>query len=218
MKLGAVMVSCRERAEVRAATLRNLAATDWSEDVALAIDDEAETGRLPRITATWRRAVAHAAEADADVVLLMEDDLDFNRYLRENLASWPRLAGVDRSQPFFGSLYNPGFPVMHTWPAGHCHIMHAEACWGAQTYVASPAMARYFLAHWDEIAAEPDIRMPRLAARLVPIYYHLPSLVEHVGRVSTWGGIQHCAVDFDRDWRAAAAAKNVRPDLTQARG
>jgi hypothetical protein len=202
MKLAAVMVSCLERSEVRAATLRNLGATDWDADVDVALDDEAETGRIARITATWRRAVARAAEADADVVLMMEDDLDFNRHLRANLTSWPRLNGVDRDQPFFGSLYNPGFPVMHTWAEGRCHIMQPEACWGAQTYVASRAVARYIVAHWNEITAEPDIRMPRLAARLVPIYYHRPSLVEHTGNVSTWGGIQHWAVDFDRDWRA----------------
>jgi len=42
------------------------------------------------------------------------------------------------------------------------------------------------------------------AGRAVPIYYHRPSLVEHIGDVSTWGGRHHRAVDFDRDWRASS--------------
>jgi hypothetical protein len=206
MRLAAVMVSCPERQNVRRQTLENLSATDWQGDVELAIDDGIGTARIQRIDATWRKALARAAASSADLVLAMEDDLDFNHYLRENLTSWPRLAGIDRTQPFFGSLYNPGFEPMHTWIDGRCHIMHPEMCWGAQTYVVSPAMARYFLATWDDVMAEPDIRMPRLAARLVPIYYHRPSLVEHVGVVSTWGGRRHRAVDFERDWRASAAS------------
>ena len=61
-------------------------------------------------------------------------------------------------------------------------------------------MARYLLRSWNEEGGEPDLRMPRLAGRLVPVYYHRPSLVEHVGHVSTWGGRQHQSVDFDRDF------------------
>jgi len=59
---------------------------------------------------------------------------------------------------------------MHAWPEGRRRITHPEACGAAQTYIASPALARHILRHWDEISAEPDIRMSRLAARLVPIY------------------------------------------------
>jgi hypothetical protein len=42
--------------------------------------------------------------------------------------------------------------------------------------------------------------MPRLASRFVPIYYHRPSLVDHVGAESTWGGPRHNAVNFDAKW------------------
>jgi hypothetical protein len=50
-----------------------------------------------------------------------------------------------------------------------------------------------------------DIKMSRLAARLGPIYYHLPSLVQHVGVKSTWTDDSrfHDTKSFDRDWRAA---------------
>jgi hypothetical protein len=81
-------------------------------------------------------------------------------------------------------------------------VLHPAGCWGAQALLVSRALARYFLDHWSEGQGPPDLRMPRLAGRFVPIYCHQPSLVQHVGRASTWGGIAHEAVDFERDWRA----------------
>jgi hypothetical protein len=202
MRLAAVMVSCPERETVRAQTLANLALTDWHGDVEVIVDDGTGADRIARIDRTWRRALEYVAASKADVVLAMEDDLEFNLHIRRNLDGWPRLRGIANRQPFFASLYNPGFPVMHTWLESSCHIMFPDACWGAQAFLLSPAVARYFLAHWQEVLGEPDIRMPRLAGRLVPIYYHRPSLVEHLGAVSTWGGRRHRAVDFEREWRA----------------
>jgi hypothetical protein len=202
MKLAAVMVTCPEREPLRRQTLRNLAATDWEGEVDLAVDGGTGPDRIARIDAAWRDALGRAAAADADLVLVLEDDLDFNRHLRENLIGWQRLRGVGRTQPFFASLYNPGHPPMHTWIESRCHIMDPNACWGAQAFLLSPVMAQYLLARWPEVGGEPDIRMPRLAGRAVPVYYHRPSLVEHIGDVSTWGGRHHRAVDFDRHWRA----------------
>jgi len=204
MKLAAVMVTCPEREPLRRQTLGNLGATDWEGEVDLAVDGGSGQDRIARIDATWRDALGRAANATADVVLVLEDDLDFNRHLRENLTSWPRLRGVGGTQPFFASLYNPGLPAMHTWIESRCHIMDPNGCWGAQAFVMSPVMARYLLECWSDFGGEPDIRMPRLAGRAVPIYYHRPSLVEHIGDVSTWGGRHHRAVDFDRDWRASS--------------
>jgi hypothetical protein len=204
MKLAAVMISCPERADVRNRTVQSLSSTDWREVPDVVIDDGVEKGRISRIDATWRRGLARAATADADVVVLMEDDLEFNLHVRENIVLWSRLRGANSHQPFFGSLYNPGHPAVHTRPDDCYRVMAPEGCWGAQALVVSPALAAYFLHHWHEEAGEPDLRMPRLASRFVPIYYHMPSLVEHVGQVSTWGGRAHSAIDFDRAWRAPA--------------
>jgi hypothetical protein len=203
MKLVAVMVSCPERSEMRRRTIGRLAATDWSEDPGIVIDDATEIDKIARIDATWRRALARAGAADADAVVLMEDDLEFNLHLRDNLSRWSRLRGMSAYLPFFGSLYNPGIAAVHTRPTDCYRVMAPGGCWGAQALVVSPALARYFLEHWHEELGEPDIRMPRLASRFVPIYYHLPSLVEHVGHLSTWGGRPHTAIDFDAAWRAA---------------
>jgi hypothetical protein len=200
MKLAAAMVTCPEREEVRRQTLANLRATDWEGEVALFIDDGA---------ATWRRALAFAGGSDADFVLLMEDDLDFNRHLRANLTVWSRITAVDPTLPFFASLYNPGHRPVHSHAEERYLVMDPGGCWGAQALVVSPVLARYFLAHWDEVQAEPDIRMPHLAGRLGPIYYHRPSLVQHIGHVSTWGGRVHQAAEFDRDWHGPQLRQRV---------
>jgi hypothetical protein len=202
MHLTAVMVSCPERADTRRQTLANLAATDWNAGVALAIDDGDGPDRIARIDATCRRALALGAESDADVILLLEDDLDFNRHLRANILRWSRLVGVDALTPFFASLYNPGYRVQHTRPEGCFRVLAPRCCWGAQALLVSRALARHFLGHWSDEEGPPDLRMPRLAGRFVPIYCHQPSLVQHIGRVSTWGGFTHEAIDFDRDWSA----------------
>ena len=41
----------------------------------------------------------------------------------------------------------------------------------------------------------------RIAAQVGPIYYHTPSLVQHIGLASTWGGQRHQTNDFMPDWR-----------------
>lgn len=200
------MVSCPERAALRAQTLANLAATDWQGEVAVAVDDGSGPDRIARIDATWRRALALAAASEADVILVMEDNLDFNRHLRANVLSWPRLAGVVATSPFFGSLYNPGLYAVHSRPPQRYDLMDPKGCWGGQALLMSRALARYLLAHWSEEHGEPDLRMPRLAGRLVPIYYHHPSLVQHVGNLSTWGGRRHEVPNFDRHWLPPQAA------------
>jgi hypothetical protein len=48
-----------------------------------------------------------------------------------------------------------------------------------------------------------DIRILSLAKRMgKPVFYHAPSLVQHIGAKSTWGGGFHKAFDFDPSWRA----------------
>jgi hypothetical protein len=75
MKITAVMVTCPERSAIRQQTLANLEATDWGEDVTVVVDQGSGPDRIARIDATWQRALAVAAESEADLILTMEDDL-----------------------------------------------------------------------------------------------------------------------------------------------
>jgi hypothetical protein len=204
--LGAVMVSCSERADVRERTLASWNQTDWAQGqgaaLTLQMDEGAAPDRLGRIRATWFKVLERLAGGSDDLCLIVEDDVQFNRNLRHNLEAWFPLRDRDGNTPFFASLYNPGQPAFWRNEAAAYFIAHAKAVWGAQAVLLSRMTAQFCLQHWGEEEGAADVRIPRLAARLAPVYYHSPSLVQHVGDASTWGGFFHQAPDFDADWRA----------------
>ncbi len=204
-RFAAYIVTCEERRQVLAETLARLRATDWACEPDLQLDDGSAPTKLARIHATWLRALERVAAGPADFALILEDDLDFNLHLRHNLAAWGPLRGGDGNAPFFGSVYNAdNRPVLWRPPKQSFFIANAQQVWGAQAVIVSRLTAAYFLAHWSEESGAADLRMPRLAARLAPVYIHAPSLIQHVGDASTWGGPFHQARDFDRAWRAPA--------------
>jgi predicted O-methyltransferase YrrM len=214
--MAAFMLSCPARAAVCARTLRRLAATDWGRTPTLVVDDTRCERRQDRQEQTARRMLQRAiSEAgDADLLLLLEDDLEFNRHLRHNLACWPPVADLHRGDHFFGSIYDPG---VHRRSAvdRHCWEADPDAVYGSQAFVIAPATARYVEERWDEVAGMQDIRISRLAAAVCPVLYHAPSLVQHVGEESVWGGPFHTATDYDAAWcatgEADAAAEPTRP-------
>jgi hypothetical protein len=197
----AFMISCRARSAVRDATLRSLAAGGWKEPVHVVMDDEIGATPIARIHRTWRRVIERAASSEASAVLLLEDDLVAGRWFRDNLGAWPLWRQLAPGQAFFASLYHPSLAYHVARPADRYLVAHAPSVWGAQALLMPPTLARYIDQHWDEEAGHPDMRMPRLAARVTPIYFHLPSLVDHADVPTTWGGVVHRAVDFDFEWR-----------------
>ena len=68
-----------------------------------------------------------------------------------------------------------------------------------------PANFHAVLAEWESLDGFPVQKMAALAARRgLPVFYHRPSLVEHLGAVSAWGGPIRRAVDFEQ----AVSAEN----------
>jgi hypothetical protein len=202
----AYMVTCDERRAIRARTLASFRATDWGCDPELQVDDGAEgSDKLARIHATWLAVLERVAAGSADFALVMEDDLDFNIHLRRNVTTWAPLRDRHGGTSFFGSIYNPGRQVV--WRPSNNQpyfIAAASFVWGAQALVMSRFTAEFFLRNWSDESGAADVRMPKLAERLSPVYFHVPSLVQHEGSASsTWGGRSHRAVDFDANWRAA---------------
>ena len=198
----AVMISCAARTRLRKQTLRNLAATDWAAlPVALQIDTRKFKSKKLSQNHTAYLALRRAGKSSADYILFLEDDLKFNRYLLHNLSHWQPLR--DR-QVTLASLYNPGLRKLACEVDRHAFIVHPESIFGSQAFLLSRDALKYVLKHWDEVEGMQDIRISRLAARLRrPIYYHCPSLVQHVGAKSVWGGYFHQARDFEPNWRAA---------------
>jgi hypothetical protein len=203
MRFQVRMVSCRERDEVRAQTLASWAETDWPDPPVVDMDQGTALLIQTRIEETWLRALRTALEGDADFVLLLEDDLCFNRFLRYNLERWPPLRGMaSGAHPFFGSLYALAQPMLWRDEASRCATAAPEAFWGAQALVLSRGTARHLLARWPAGARAHDLKAARLAGEIGPVYCHVPSLVQHRVGPSTWGGAVHQATDFDPAYRA----------------
>jgi hypothetical protein len=201
MRIVAYLMSCKERSATRRSTIERLAATDWQEAVETVLDERRYERRQDRQEHTALRVLEAASTRAADFLLFLEDDLDFNRHLRHNLEHWAPLRQAGDG-PFFASLYNPN--VHECWrDAGRAFfVADPAAVYGSQAFLLSVVTARYVVDHWTEVIGMQDIKMSRLAARRSLIYYHSPSLVQHVGRQSTWGGHYHWATDFSANWRA----------------
>ncbi|MEY2408931.1 MAG: hypothetical protein QOF48_1601 [Verrucomicrobiota bacterium] len=206
----ASMISCPERDKVRAKTLAKLAETDWgSLPVHVQMDSRRFPEREENITHNGWCALQEGLKADADYILFFEDDLAFNRHLLHNLQHWPRLRS---RQVTFATLYNPRFAEVGWDLPPTAFAVDPRHFMGTQAVLISREAAGYFLEHWFEGPAPLDLKMGWLAGRMQwPIFCHNPSLVQHEGRRSIWGGMFHQAQDFDRDWKAPALEPAAAP-------
>jgi hypothetical protein len=173
------MVSCRRRAADRAATLRNLAASDWGQEPTLVLDDERGATTVERIRRTWIRALTLASQSNADLVLLVEDDVRFAPRLRAIVENWGPLK--TRARLFFGSLFD-NLPSFHPLAGADYALAPPSAFWGFQAIVSTPQTLSEILGRIPA-ACPPHIDecIGRSIANLTPIYVHKPGLVLHVG-------------------------------------
>lgn len=204
----AYMLSCYQREAIQEQTLRNLSGTDWSDGVTVVLDESSLIRPVDRITESYLRILRMGVESDAQFLLILEDDLDFNRHIRHNLLHWGPLTRA--KSHFFGSLYNPNITALNRSDDDHYFVADPDAVYASQAFVLSVPTALFLIEHWAEGIGPPDIKAPRLAARLSQIHYHVPSLVEHVGRDSLWGGPFHASIDFDPVWRSVTSPRTRR--------
>jgi hypothetical protein len=195
---------------VRAETLRRLAQTDWGDaPVLLQFSSGSIADPKEAQTQCALRLLQKFCEGTADYLLFLEDDLEFNRCLRRNLLAWPPLRS---RQMRLGSLYNPGVREEACALNSRAYLVSASAIYGSQAFIISREAANFIVDHWEDASGMQDIRISRLAGRLgQPIFYHSPSLVQHVGRSSTWGGPFHESPDFDPIWESGSV--NAEADL-----
>ena len=215
LNIAGVMITCPGREQELSATLMNLrqGGDKLNRQLRLHLQKD-ETTFARRQERQEHNSVAALIQGlsrfpEAEVLLFFEDDLLFNQHLVWNLQRWSPLRAEVRpvnGLPWymFGSLYDPTVNELTMREQENYFIADPQAVYGSQAFVMSRAMAEYFVAHWWEVEGMQDIKMSRLAARLGPIYYHLPSLVQHVGVKSTWTDDSrfHETKIFDRDWRA----------------
>jgi hypothetical protein len=201
LRIAAYMLSCPGREHLRAGTLRNLARTDWDEEPRVVLDETAYARRQERQEETALRLLEEALAHDAELVLFLEDDLVFNRHLRHNLECWSPLAEAGAGH-FFASLYNPSVTARSRDPGRAFFVAEPECVYGSQALLLARMTVRHAVERWHEVPGMQDVKLSRLAAPFCSLYYHAPSLVQHVGLVSSWGGPYHEARDYDADWRA----------------
>lgn len=201
ISIHACMVSCDSRRALRERTLASLHATDWGRaPVSVKIDPGLGKGPEQRQTETARLALEAGLRSGATLVLFLEDDLIFNRHIVHNLSHWPPLV---RREIALASLYNPGIAPLAWGASGNFTLASNESCFGSQAFLIPRETLEHVLKHWNKVDGKQDIKISRLASRIQALmYYHTPSLVQHVGKRSTWGGRFHRARDFDLDWKS----------------
>jgi ADP-heptose:LPS heptosyltransferase len=201
IKIAAIMISCRERDQVRRHTLKNLSRTDWG-DLPLHIQyDNPGAGTFhERQAQASYLALKRSLDYRADYILFLEDDLDFNRHIRHNVCHWEP---IKRGAVTLASLYNPRLQQKALDVKTNARIVDPDLAYGSQAFLLSKESVEYVVRRWDDVPGLQDMRIFRLVGRLGrPVYYHVPSLVQHIGASSTWGGGFHQAFDFDPVWKA----------------
>jgi SAM-dependent methyltransferase len=202
----AIIITCRERAQMLRKTVANFFSTDWDGSLHIQMDSAGTGDPRLRQTENTKQALKWFLDySAAHFTLLLEDDLEFNRYLRSSLAQWYPI--VDQ-RLHFGSLYNPN--VSTIYEGNDYFVADPSGCYGSQAYLLSRDAVSILLRDWDQIVGMQDIKITRiLAGAGYGLYYYKPSLVQHVGMESIWGGHFHSAPDFDRDRRPSSFYERI---------
>jgi len=203
MRISTFIMSCTQRQVALRQTLTSLAASGWRGEPEVILDQGLGDSTLGRIWDTWKRMIARAAQAETPYVLLLEDDVIFGRWFPQNLDSWGLPRGLPPGTAFYASLYNPGLPYITRNESENYLVADPRWVWGSQALLLSTSTARFIERNWNTVELNPDMRMPRLVRPITPVYYHVPSLVDHAPAPTTWGGIVHSAIDFDPEWRSS---------------
>ena len=199
MSVVPIVITCPERAQMLKQTLANFGETDWTEPPHIQMDDLQSEDRRARQTRNVQRGLEwYLTESDADFALLLEDDLEFNLHLRWNLERWSPMVDGHLA---FGSLYNPN--IRRLSEGSDYFLADPNACYGSQAFLLSRDAVAVALRDWESVVGMQDIKLTRImAAAGHSLYYHRPSLVQHLGVESEWGGGFHQTADFDRNWQA----------------
>jgi SAM-dependent methyltransferase len=202
----AIIITCPERTQILQKTVANLLSTDWDGSVHIQIDAADADDPCVRQTDNMKRALEWFLDySESTYALVLEDDLEFNRFLRCSLAQWYPV--IDQ-RLHFGSLYNPN--VSKIYEGDDYFLADPSSCYGSQAYLLSREAVSISLRDWDQVAGMQDIKITRiLAGAGYSLYYHKPSLVQHVGSESSWGGHFHFAPDFDRDRRPSFSYERI---------
>ena len=200
LSIAAVMTSCAERGDLRAQTIANLRQTDWGEwPLHIQIDGSEGTSCHERQIRCAQAALQKGLAQGTDYILLLEDDLDFNRHISHNLRQW---TPVKSGAVTFAGLYNHQARELAFDLKNNARIIDPYYLFGSQAFLFSRNFVTTLLRRWPKLEGDLIARLYQLNGRQRhPVYYHAPSLVQHIGTASIRGSTFHQAGDFDSDWR-----------------
>ena len=184
-------------------TVASLAATDLGVSPHLHVECATGSPSRTRIAMAYGEMLAVAADAAADYVLLLEDQISANRFLRHNLLRWKPLA---KGELHLGSLVAPDVAHLpgHLPESDdeHSFLSESRTVLGAHSLILSCRFVTYAAAHWKDSGLTQSRRLIRLASEFGSMQYHLPSLTHNSSIDSGPVGEPQCAADFDPEWRA----------------
>ncbi|WP_436794245.1 hypothetical protein [Actinospongicola halichondriae] len=192
------------RRDVRAQTIESLLSTDWTTPPVAVIDQGRFAVGGSNSTDNAREVLERASAADGwDLLLFLEDDVDFNQHLLHNLENWPPIVDLEPGDHFCASLYDPDIGSLDPTQDGETYrIVDPLLTYGSQAILLSRPTLDWILDNFRAHIGLSDIRIFHLAARKTPIFYHRPSLVQHRAVPSMWGGVAHQAKNYDPTFRA----------------
>ena len=198
------LLTCAGREASLAETLASWAACDWAHETPRVFfngdppstpgDDAAHRDAGQRVFAGFVAILKTALAGDADYFLLLEDDIAFAKNIRAAIHAWPPLLEGKIGCAHF---YDPGLSMTAHCPEQRYKLADSWGVFGSQARLFTRECAEWLLPLYTLGAEHHDQQTARLVALRWPLYYHAPSLVQHTGRVSTWGaGDFHSAGDF----------------------
>lgn len=206
MKIQPVVLTCPIRSDVLRKTLLGLKSLP-APPPGLIVNEplvQMDTNTCERIQERQERNSLAALQAflktDADLMLFLEDDLEFNRHFWHNIAEW---APLKFAWFTFGSLYNPTVQEKVSCRPKYYFEADPNCVYGSQAYLLSRACVEFCVIHWAQVPGMQDIKISRLAASIEDgaLYYFAPSIVQHVGDISTFGGGFHTAPSYNATFK-----------------
>jgi hypothetical protein len=223
-KLRLYVMTYAANAECLALTLKSIRESDWG-DEAVVVCQPADwpTGKEPG-SRNYKRILDRALADGCDFAVILEDDVRVGRHLRHNLLANPLVkrdvcdylglfmpdliaAPWERAEPHLG--YRLAKPLY----AGPNALWEKHRVWGSQGYCLSRQFLRAAADRWDRLRDGQDARVLGVCAELnLPLWYTMPSLVEHAPLRSAYGTPIARAADFDPAHRLEVKAGFQPPD------
>lgn len=179
-------------------TLASLRESDWGEEPLVISDTTKHYDPKISQTNTAFQILQEAMKHEWDYLVFCEDDVLFNKHLRNNLDNW---TPVKYGMCLVGSLYQGDVPAKVY--GGDYGLYDATLIGGSQAVVVKRCWLPVLLDMWVGLkVGMQDMRFFFGVNEFFPfVYVSHPNLVQHQPVPSTWAGPKHQSVTFDPDWK-----------------